>query len=108
MRHFKFLGVILLAVGLSGCAMGSVNSPDRGLIFTAVKGPITSTPYPATATAKVGTSSSACVFGLFSFGDASIHSAIADGGITKVQHIDYQYVGFLGLFSTYKVIVYGE
>lgn len=108
MRHFKFLGVILLAVGLSGCAFGSANAPSKGLIFTAVKGPITSTPYPVTATAKTGSSSCTNIFGLFSFGDASIHTAVANGGITKVQHVDYAYTSFLGLFSSYKVIVYGE
>jgi hypothetical protein len=95
-----------LGLFLNGC---SSTGPIQGGIFSSVSGPVAVTPYPVTATAKVGTGSTACVLGLFSFGDASIHSACAQAGITKIEHVDYQSMNILfGLFSSYKVLVYGE
>ncbi len=91
---------------LAGCA---TNGPIQGGLFTSVYGPVAATPYPITANPKVGTGSTACILGLFSVGDASIHTACAQAGITKIQHIDYQTTTVLfGLFSSYKIIVYGE
>jgi hypothetical protein len=95
-----------LALSLQGCA---TTGPMQGGLFTSVSGPVAVTPYPVTSTAKVGTGSTACILGLISFGDASIHTACASAGITKVQHVDYHVTTVLfGLFSSYQVIVYGE
>lgn len=91
---------------LEGCA---TNQPMAGSLVSIVSGPVGATAYPVTATAKKGEGSTFCIFGLFSFGDASIHSACANSGITKVQHVDYQSTNILfGIFSSYKVLVYGE
>jgi hypothetical protein len=103
--------VLLFCLGLSltlmeGCA---TNAPLMGGLITSVSGPVAVTAYPVTATAKKGEGSTACVLGLFSFGDASIHTACASAGITKIQHVDYESTNILfGFFSSYKVIVYGE
>ncbi|HVM33488.1 MAG TPA: TRL-like family protein [bacterium] len=104
----KILAVLMLGLILSfeGCA---TNAPLQGGLFTSVSGPVAVTPYPVTANAKVGTGSTSCILGLFSFGDASIHTACASAGITKIQHVDYHTTTVLfGLFSSYQITVYGE
>jgi hypothetical protein len=102
---------ILMAAGaiiilFQGCA---VNGPGTGMLFSSYQGPVAVTPYPVTETAKVGEGTASCILGLFSIGDASIHSAAAKAGITKIQHVDYKFMNVLfGIYSEYKIIVYGE
>lgn len=106
MKKMITLVCLCLGLSLSGCA---TTGPMQGGIFTSVSGPVAVTPYPVTATAKLGTGSTACILGLFSFGDASIHTACANAGITKIEHVDYHETTVLfGLFSSYEVMVYGE
>jgi len=101
------VSLALIALLEQGCA--TANGVTQGGLFSSIQGPVAVTPYPVTSTAKKGEGSQVAIFGLFSFGDASIHSACAQAGITKVQHVDYQAMNVLfGLFSSYKVIVYGE
>ena len=57
---------------------------------------------------KVGTSSSIGVLGLVNVGDASIQKAANQAGIKKVSHVDVKKTSVLGLFASYKTIVYGE
>ncbi|MDD4102172.1 MAG: TRL domain-containing protein [Kiritimatiellae bacterium] len=45
---------------------------------------------------------------LFGTGDASISTAMRNGGITKVHHVDYSVMNILFLYSEIKTIVYGE
>ena len=57
---------------------------------------------------KVGTASQSGVLGLVSGGDASIQTAANSAGIKKVSHVDAKKFSVLGLFASYKIIVYGE
>lgn len=57
---------------------------------------------------KVGTSSAMNVLGLIATGDASINTAANAGGIKKISHVDKKQTSILGLFSSYKTVVYGE
>ena len=41
-------------------------------------------------------------------GDASINTAAKAAGIRKISHVDCQKSNLLGIFSSYKVVVYGE
>jgi len=41
-------------------------------------------------------------------GDASISAAMEDGGITRIHHVDSEEFNVLGVYSTKKVIVYGN
>lgn len=45
---------------------------------------------------------------LFGTGDASIGTAMRNGGITKVHHVDYSVMNILFLYSEITTIVYGE
>jgi hypothetical protein len=45
---------------------------------------------------------------LFNTGDASIGTAMRNGGITKVHHVDYSVKNFLYFYNETLTIVYGE
>ncbi len=45
---------------------------------------------------------------LFGTGDATIGTAMRNGGITKVHHVDYSVMNILFLYSEITTIVYGE
>ena len=57
---------------------------------------------------KQGKSSCYSVFALVAFGDCSIKSAMKDGGITKIHHVDSKSTQFLFIMYRYDTIVYGE
>ncbi|MGA2298723.1 MAG: TRL domain-containing protein [FCB group bacterium] len=55
---------------------------------------------------KEGTGSVYIIFWLFSFGDASIASAMEDGNIVKLHHIDNHVVSILGLIHIYNTCIW--
>ena len=48
------------------------------------------------------------ILGLFSSGDGSVRTAAANGGISEVKHIDYEYKNVLGIYQRYTTVVYGN
>ncbi len=92
-------------LGLASCSTITTGS-GMGVLYTGVsEGQI------ATSNAlgsKVGTSSSIGVLGLISAGDASIQTAAHSAGINKISHVDVKKTSVLGLFASYKTLVYGE
>ena len=59
-------------------------------------------------TSKVGTAEAKGYVGLVALGDASIQAAARDAGITRIHHVDYQAKSYVGVYTIYTVIVYGE
>ncbi|MGD0962255.1 MAG: TRL-like family protein [Methylomonas sp.] len=100
---FKISIISCLALGLTACA---TPYPVGGL-WTNVSLPVTATSNHGAAT-KVGQSTCKSYFALFSVGDCSIDSAKKNGGVTKVDHVDWHSTNFLGIVGTYTVQVYGE
>jgi len=106
------IGCLLLctvvAVMVSGCAMTSAQgpmTPATGFIYTDVKGPFAT---GEGASAKTGTSECMSILGWVALGDASLEAAMQNGGIKKVNHVDYQTMNILGIYSKLTVTVYGE
>jgi hypothetical protein len=90
----------------TGCV--APNGPvggTMGTIYTDVSGAVTAT--SNTGASKVGSAVSQGVLG-FAWGDSSIKTAAANGGITKIQHVDYHTKSVLGVYSETTVTVYGE
>jgi len=77
-----------------------------GAAYVDATGPVAATANPVGK--KVGTSSSTNVLGIVYTGDGGINKAAKDGGIKKISHVDQEQTSILGLFTTYKTIVYGE
>lgn len=95
----------MVVFGLSSCA--SISSPaGMGALYTSVKtdGHVTSNPCGT----KVGTATATNILGWVLTGDASVETAAKSAGIKKISHVDRENMSILGIYGTYKVIVYGE
>lgn len=93
----------MVALMLAGCA----TPYPVGTMYTDIKFPVEATSNKGPAT-KVGSAECMSVFGLIAIGDASIETAKRSGGITEVQHVDWEAKNILGIIGKYRVIVYGQ
>ena len=92
---YKIISGLIFALVLTGC-MNSYN-----LLTTQINNDV--------QPKKIGISSSSTIFFLANIGNASVQSAIEDGKIKKVHHIESQNSAFLlGLVYIQRTIVYGE
>jgi TRL-like protein family len=94
--------ILFAAVGLSGCA----TSMPIGGLYTNLKLPITATSNHGGT--KIGTATCQSVLGLIAQGDCSLETAMKNGHITKVTHVDWEANNILGIIGNYKLTVYGE
>jgi hypothetical protein len=95
-----------LVASLTGCFTAPV-VPPFGNTFTMYSSPIDVT-LNTTVGDKEGRSTSACILGLISYGDAGLQAAAEDGGITRVDHIGYEMFNVLGIFMVWNTVVYGD
>lgn len=92
-------------LGLASCSTVTSGS-GLGVIYTGVSEGQIATSNPCGT--KVGTSGSVGVLGLVSIGDASIQTAAHSAGISKISHVDVKKTSILGIFASYKTVVYGD
>lgn len=95
-----------LAVLITGCVgpMGTAGGA-YGYVYTDVSGPVLAT--SNSGASKVGSATSKGII-CVATGDSSIKAAAANGGITKISHVDYHVTSVLGLYVETTVTVYGE
>ena len=83
-----------------------------GLVTLFLTGCAITLPVAATSNAvgsKVGTSTATGYFGVLFFdADASIRSAAANGGITKISTVDVKVSTLLNIITSYECIVTGS
>jgi len=91
---------------VTGCAA----NPFFGLAVTKVHAPTVNltTPVNAAQSAKAGEAYCWNVLGLVALGDASLDTAMKNGGITRIHHVDCRYEVYLGVYSKFTIIAYGE
>ncbi len=89
---------------LTACA----TSFPVGTLYTELKLPVTATSAYSGKSEKVGTAECTSVLTLVTTGDASIETAMKNGGIRKIHHVDWEVQNILGVIGKYKVVVYGE
>ena len=97
-------GIGALSLVVVGCT--PVRSPVGGGIYLDVKS--SDSVGTGTVSKKSGSSKATTIFGLFGTGDASISTAAAAAGISKISYVDYHSTNILGVFATTETIVYGE
>ena len=97
------LGLVALLAGCVG-PMGNAGGTG-GTIYTDVSGAGSAT--SNTGASKVGSAKSTGII-CVATGDSSIKAACANGGITKISHVDYHVTSVLGLYVETTVTVYGE
>jgi hypothetical protein len=76
-----------------------------GYVYTDVSGAVLAT--SNTGASKVGSATSKGII-CVATGDSNIKAAVANGGITKISHVDYHVTSVLGLYVKTTVTVYGE
>ncbi len=103
MKRFLFVFALGAVCMLMGCAM---MIPFGGL-YTGTKMPFMATSNSGVST-KTGEAQCISVLGLVAVGDCSIETAKKNGGITKVNTVDWDTKNILGIYGTYTVIVSGE
>jgi hypothetical protein len=91
------------AAVISGCtaALGPVAAP----VTINMKGPVSAG--PAMTSPKVGKAEAWGIL-VFATGDASISAASANGGISRIHHVDHETLNILWIYAKYTTIVYGE
>jgi hypothetical protein len=93
-------------VMLTGCVgpLGGVGGAT-GMLYTDVSGALGATSNAGGS--KMGQATSTGII-CVATGDSSIKTAAANGGITKISHVDYHVTSVLGLYVKTTVTVYGE
>ena len=91
---------------MSGCAgISPVAGGSMGAIYTQTSAGVAVG--SASGSEKVGTATSTAII-CFATGDSSISAAMAEGGITKIHHVDCKIMSVLGVYAKYTTVVYGE
>lgn len=104
----RWIAFAALAAGLSSPACLTVPGPPPGLLCTYAQGPLAlASDGSEVEPAKVGRAESHSAL-LFTYGDASIAAAMKEGGITRVQHVDYEVKSLFWVFTEYTTVVYGD
>ena len=101
----KIIGGLALATLMGGCIVAPFQ-PPMGIV-SVVKAPL-STEGNFNAGSKSGEASVVSILGIVSTGDCSIDAAVKDGGLSKVNHLDYDYLNILGIYQKATDIAYGE
>ena len=103
----KLLFVCMFAAGLMFVSCATVFTPvGTSGLYTGVTSGVAVT--SNNLGNKVGTSSASNVLGIVAVGDAGINRAARSAGIKKISHVDQVQTSILGVFSSYKTVVYGE
>lgn len=107
MKKLLVLAVVAGFVSATaGCAITYGGPVYGGLVTANVKGPV-GFGDAAVKPEKMGVAQASSII-FFATGDASLEAAMKNGNITKVHHVDCETFSILGLYATYKTIVYGE
>jgi TRL-like protein family len=91
---------------LAGCYSAPV-MPPGGLLYADLTAPIDTNAEGGSMGSRVGQATSNGYFGLIATGDCSVAAACEDGGITRIDHIDYRYENMLGL-QKFTITVIGD
>ncbi|HUN55155.1 MAG TPA: TRL-like family protein [Smithella sp.] len=103
MKRFLFIAGLGAVCMLMSCA---TMIPVGGL-YTGAKFPMMVTSN-SNASSKTGEAQCISILTLVAVGDCSVETAKKNGGITKVNNVDWDVKNILGIYGTYKVIVSGE
>lgn len=106
MKAKTLIAILLVTAFMLPSCAGAWTPVGPGTIFTSVKGPLDAT--SASGGTKMGTSEAMSILGIVAMGDASIQAAKNAGGISTVSHVDHESFSVLGIYATFKTVVYGN
>jgi hypothetical protein len=113
MKKKKIMMVVVTVVAMSlltGCAALMVPSPLLGIIYTDIDAPYArlQTYLEDARHMRVGTTECESFLGLIAVGDCSIKTAMDNGGITRIHHVDYHTKNIIGVYVRHTIIVHGQ
>ena len=101
----KILSASFVCAVLCGCVSAPFQ-PPVGLVAH-VKAPL-STDGNWKVGMKSGSASVQSVLGLYAWGDCSITAAAENGGLRRIDFVDYEYNNVIGIWQKATVTAYGE
>lgn len=106
----KRLAFLAPLVALGGCAAWYTAPvvPPGGLIYSKISAPIDTDANTTAPGSKKGTAMSQSICGLVAWGDCSGATAAANGGLSKINHLDYEFFNILGVYSEFTTRAHGE
>lgn len=111
MKKIMFGAAIAATVLLTGCAQFGGPTTASAVGFGGVildhKAPASFNIDNNVKCAKKGTATSKSIV-VYTTGDSSLKAAMDAGGITKVNHVDYEIKNILNVYSEATTIVWGE
>lgn len=106
MKGLVIVGLLaVMTVAMVGC-ISPVGAPIMGWIYTGVKGPGYAIDQ-SVGFSRVGQSEAQAII-CVATGDASVNTAARSVGITKIHHVDVEYMSILGIYGKVTTTVYGE
>ena len=105
MRKAVFVLGAVVGVALCGCVSAPFQ-PPVGLVSSS-KAPL-STDGNWKVGLKSGSSSAQSVLGVYAWGDCSITTAAQNGGLKRIDFLDYKYDNVIGVWQKVTVTAYGE
>ena len=105
-RSVAVITLAAISMLFAGC-LSAPFVPPTGAI-TQIKAPLDVDYDDTMVGPKQGTAAVTTILGLVSTGDASTQAAAKAGGITQIDHADYEYFNVLGIYQKTTVIVYGK
>jgi len=100
------LALVFVSSGCAGFARAPV-VPPLGWLYNDTKAPM-DVDFKATTLGKSGQATTQNVLGFVAWGDASTQTAAANGGISTIEHADYELFNVLGVYSKFTTTVYGR
>ena len=108
MRHVLFTLVLCVSLGLlQGCLRAPV-VPPIGVAFSEFNAPLDHDFDETAVSQRKGVSESISILGLVALGDASTAAAAKQGGLSRIDHADYEYYNVVGVYQRYRTVVYGK
>lgn len=108
MKRLFSAAALASALFLGGCSYTAPVIPPIGLFYANVSAPIDTNADNTPVSARSGESGTTSILGLFAFGDASVTTAARNGGLSTVNHVDYEYFHVLYVYQTFTVRAYGD
>ncbi|MBU4257955.1 MAG: TRL-like family protein [Proteobacteria bacterium] len=106
-RLVKLSLCLLAIVFLAGCMIAPV-VPPIGVIYNNTRAPLDVDFEKSEYGPKTGTAYTNCILGLIAWGDASAEAAARDGGISIIEHVDYEYMNILFVYQRFTTIAHGK
>jgi hypothetical protein len=106
-KRLAWLAPLVLMAGCAGVYSAPV-VPPGGSIYSNIGAPMDTDANATTPGTKTGMASSESLLGMVAWGDCSAATAAANGGLSKINHLDYEFMNVLGIYSKFTTRAHGE